>query len=47
VPAGWTDAGLPIGAQLVGRREDEATLLALAAQLEAQRGWTGHRPPIS
>jgi amidase len=47
VPAGWTDTGLPIGAQLVGRREDEATLLALAAQLEAQRGWTAHRPPIS
>jgi amidase len=45
VPAGFTASGLPIGVQLVGRPDDEATLLSLAAQMEAERPWTDHRPP--
>jgi len=44
VPAGFTDDGLPLAVQLVGRPEDEATLLTLAAQLEAERPWAQHRP---
>jgi amidase len=47
VPAAWGHDGLPIGAQLVARRDGEATLVALAAQLEAQRRWTDRRPPNS
>jgi amidase len=47
VPAGWSAEGVPLAAQLVGRADDEATLLSLAAQLEAERGWTDRRPPIS
>ncbi len=40
VPAGLTANGLPIGAQLLGRENDEATLLSLAAQVErAEGGW--------
>jgi amidase len=40
VPAGLTSAGLPIGAQLLGRESDEATLLSLAGQVErAHGGW--------
>lgn len=40
VPAGLTSAGLPIGAQLLGRENDEATLLSLAGQVErAEGGW--------
>jgi amidase len=40
VPAGFTSKGLPIGAQLLGRENDEATLLSLAAQVErAEGGW--------
>jgi amidase len=40
VPAGLTASGLPIGAQLLGRESDEATLLSLAGQVErAQGGW--------
>ncbi len=46
VPAGFSAAGLPIGAQLLGRESDEATLLALGAQLEAAAaGAWAKRPP--
>ncbi len=34
VPAGLTADGLPIGAQLLGRESDEATLLSLAGSIE-------------
>jgi amidase len=47
VPTGRSDDGLPIGMQLVGRHGEEATLLALAAQLEGELRWTEHRPPVS
>src|SRR5688500_7741692 len=40
VPAGVSEDGLPIGMQLVGRHGEEATLLGLAAQLEAELRWT-------
>ncbi len=46
VPAGFTEDGLPLSVQLVGRPNDEATLLSLAAQLEAERPWGDRRPPI-
>jgi amidase len=40
VPAGLTANGLPIGAQLLGRENDEATLLSLAGSIErAEGGW--------
>jgi amidase len=45
VPAGLGADGLPRGVQLVGRPNDEATLLSLAAQIEAERPWDGQRPP--
>ena len=45
VPAGFTAAGLPIGAQLVAPAEGEARLLSLAAQLEDARRWHEQRPP--
>jgi amidase len=47
IPAGTSDDGLPVGVQLVGRKGDDATLLALAAQLEAELGWAERRPPVS
>jgi amidase len=47
VPAGLSRDGLPIAVQLVGRPGDEATLLSLAAQLEAERRWPEHRPPLA
>jgi amidase len=47
VPAGFTPEGLPLSVQLVGRPDDEATLLSLAAQLEAERPWAERRPPVA
>jgi amidase len=45
IPAGFTPEGLPLSVQLVGRPDDEATLLSLSAQLEEARPWAGRRPP--
>ncbi len=46
VPAGFTADGLPLAVQLIGRPEDEATLLSLSAQIESERPWTGTTPPL-
>jgi amidase len=47
VPAGFTEDGLPLSVALVGRPNDEATLLSLAAQVEAERPWADRRPQVS
>jgi amidase len=47
VPAGLSKEGLPLGIQLIGRPNDEATVLSLSAQLEAERPWAEDRPPVS
>jgi amidase len=44
VPAGLGTDGLPRAVQLVGRPDDEATLLSLAAQIESERPWVQRRP---
>lgn len=44
VPLHWTDAGLPLGVQFVGRLGADGDLLQLAAQLEQARPWS-HRHP--
>ncbi|MSW96002.1 MAG: amidase [Actinobacteria bacterium] len=44
VPAGFDADGLPLAAQFAGKPGDELTLLRLAAQLEAIRPWSQHRP---
>jgi amidase len=46
VPLYWTAGGLPIGTMLVGRPADEATLLALSAQVEAARPWAHRHPAV-
>ena len=45
LPLAWSNAGLPIGMQLAGRPFGEATLVRLAAQLEASRPWADRNPP--
>jgi amidase len=47
VPTGTSKDGLPIGVMIVGRHGEDATLLALAAQLESELRWTERRPPVS
>ena len=47
VPTGFSADGLPVAVQLVGRANDERTLLSLAAELEAERPWNDRRPPIA
>ena len=44
VPAGFTDAGLPVGAQLMGPAASEELLISVAAQLESDQHWQQHRP---
>ncbi|MCK7623164.1 amidase [Streptomyces sp. RS10V-4] len=46
VPLHWNAEGLPIGVMLGGRYGDEATLIALSAQLEAARPWAHRKPPV-
>src|SRR5262249_4870354 len=45
VPAGLTDAGVPMGVQLAGRRGDDGLVLAVARQLEQALPWRDRRPP--
>ena len=45
LPLHWTADGLPVGSMLVGRPAEEATLLAVSAQLERARPWAHRRPP--
>ncbi|MDH5178482.1 MAG: amidase [Gammaproteobacteria bacterium] len=47
LPLHWTPDGIPVGIQAVGRNNDEATLLRLAAQLEQAQPWKDKRPPIT
>jgi amidase len=47
VPLYEGEDGLPLGVQIVGRPADEATLLALATQLEEAAPWSERRPSIS
>jgi amidase len=39
VPCGIAEDGLPVAVQLVGRTDDETTLLSLSAQIEQARPW--------
>jgi amidase len=45
VPAGFTETGLPVGAQIVGRPGDDLGVLALAQAIEAATAAGRRRPP--
>jgi amidase len=47
VPLGWSTGGLPIGVQFAARRGGEATLLALAYELEAAAPWVERWPALA
>ncbi|MDX6743353.1 amidase [Actinocorallia sp. A-T 12471] len=46
VPAGFSAAGLPIGAQFLAHDSDERTLLTLAAQLQEAERWHDKAPTL-
>jgi amidase len=46
VPLHWTADGLPVGVHFAGRYSEEATLLALAAELETAQPWFDRVPAL-
>jgi Asp-tRNA(Asn)/Glu-tRNA(Gln) amidotransferase A subunit family amidase len=46
VPLHWTADGLPVGLHFAGRYGEEATLLALAAELETAQPWFDRVPAL-
>jgi aspartyl-tRNA(Asn)/glutamyl-tRNA(Gln) amidotransferase subunit A len=47
VPCGFTDGGLPIGLQIVGKAFDESTVLRVAHAYEQNAKWFERRPANS
>jgi amidase len=47
LPLAWSDAGLPVGVQLVARFADDATLIRLSAQLEQAIPWSNRVAPVA
>jgi len=47
VPAGFSPAGLPVGAQFIAAKGAEDTLFSIAYELEDELSWSSHWPPIS
>ncbi|HYB89798.1 MAG TPA: amidase [Candidatus Binataceae bacterium] len=46
LPNGFAKSGLPLAFQIIGRQNDEATIISLAAQFEKARPWRDKHPPI-
>jgi amidase len=46
VPAGFTDDGLPVGIQIVGRYRDDLGVLQIAHAFEQATGFAKRRPTI-
>jgi aspartyl-tRNA(Asn)/glutamyl-tRNA(Gln) amidotransferase subunit A len=46
VPCGFTNGGLPVGLQIIGRRFADGAVLRAAAAFEAARPWAARRPPL-
>ena len=47
LPLGWSEAGMPIGVQLVGGPWQESVLIRVAAQIEQAAPWSDRRPPAT
>ncbi len=46
IPAGFTDDGLPVGLQIVGRHLMETDIFSAAAAFEEARPWADKKPPL-
>ena len=47
IPCGWTAAGLPVGVQLVGRRNQDIDVLQVAHALEQRLGLRDRWPSLT
>jgi aspartyl-tRNA(Asn)/glutamyl-tRNA(Gln) amidotransferase subunit A len=46
VPCGYTEDGLPIGLQIIGRKYDEVNVLKASAAFERVKPWADKYPPL-
>jgi Asp-tRNA(Asn)/Glu-tRNA(Gln) amidotransferase A subunit family amidase len=46
LPNGFCSTGLPLAFQIVGRPNDESTIISIAAQFEESRPWKHRHPPL-
>jgi amidase len=46
VPVGFSDGGLPMGMQIIGRPGDDAGVLAIGQAWHRATGWPQQRPPL-
>jgi aspartyl-tRNA(Asn)/glutamyl-tRNA(Gln) amidotransferase subunit A len=47
IPSGWTNSGLPIGMQIIGKRYDEKTVLQVSKAFEEIVPWQDKRPKFN
>ena len=47
IPCGWTNSGLPIGMQIVGKRYDERTVLQVSKAFEEIAPWQDKKPQFN
>ncbi len=47
VPCGFGEGGMPVGMQIIGGYDDDATVFRASRAFETTRPWTGTRPAVS
>jgi aspartyl-tRNA(Asn)/glutamyl-tRNA(Gln) amidotransferase subunit A len=47
IPCGFGENGMPVGLQIIGGYDDDATVFRASRAFEQARPWTGTRPAVS